>query len=170
MVKRVGKSEDIRPIAAVENNLLSRRLEGFKVAPHSEYLKSRVPVLFNNDVTILLAAPTASMPNDAFYKNADGDEVVFVHEGSGVLHTMLGQIPFKSGDYLVIPRGIIHRFAFDDAQNRLFITESEHPVYSPKRYRNHFGQLLEHSPYCESDLRSTLKLKTNGALGGLRMT
>jgi homogentisate 1,2-dioxygenase len=165
MVKRVGKSEDIRPVAAVENNLLSRKLEGFKVAPHSEYLKSRVPVLFNNDVTILLAAPTASMPNDAFYKNADGDEVVFVHEGSGVLHTMLGQIPFKSGDYLVIPRGIIHRFAFDDAQNRLFITESGHPVYSPKRYRNHFGQLLEHSPYCERDLRPPLKLETHDALG-----
>ena len=165
MVKRVGQSVDVRPQAAVENNLLSRKLEGFQVKPNEDYLKSRVPVLFNSDVTILLSAPSKSMEEDAFYKNSDGDEVVFVHEGAGTLHTMLGQIPFSAGDYLVIPRGIIHRFAFDSSANRLFITESAHPVYSPKRYRNHFGQLLEHSPYCERDLRPPSKLETHDALG-----
>jgi len=165
MVKRVGQSVDVRPQAAVENNLLSRKLEGFQVKPNEDYLKSRVPVLFNSDVTILLSAPSKSMAEDAFYKNSDGDEVVFVHEGAGTLHTMLGQIPFSAGDYLVIPRGIIHRFAFDSSANRLFITESAHPVYSPKRYRNHFGQLLEHSPYCERDLRPPSKLETHDALG-----
>ena len=165
MVKRVGQSIDVRPQAAVENNLLSRKLEGFQVKPNVDYLKSRVPVLFNSDVTILLSAPSKSMAEDAFYKNSDGDEVVFVHEGAGTLHTMLGQIPFSAGDYLVIPRGIIHRFAFDSSANRLFITESAHPVYSPKRYRNHFGQLLEHSPYCERDLRPPSKLETHDALG-----
>ncbi|HAW72775.1 MAG TPA: homogentisate 1,2-dioxygenase [Flavobacteriales bacterium] len=165
MVKRVGQSIDVRPQAAVENNLLSRKLEGFQVKPNEDYLKSRVPVLFNSDVTILLSAPSKSMAEDAFYKNSDGDEVVFVHEGAGTLHTMLGQIPFSAGDYLVIPRGIIHRFAFDSSANRLFITESAHPVYSPKRYRNHFGQLLEHSPYCERDLRPPSKLETHDALG-----
>ena len=165
MVKRVGQSIDVRPQAAVENNLLSRKLEGFQVKPNADYLKSRVPVLFNSDVTILLSAPSKSMEEDAFYKNSDGDEVVFVHEGAGTLHTMLGQIPFSAGDYLVIPRGIIHRFAFDSSANRLFITESAHPVYSPKRYRNHFGQLLEHSPYCERDLRPPSKLETHDALG-----
>ena len=165
MVKRVGQSVDVRPQAAVENNLLSRKLEGFQVKPNEDYLKSRVPVLFNSDVTILLSAPSKSMAEDAFYKNSDGDEVVFVHEGAGTLHTMLGQIPFSAGDYLVIPRGIIHRFAFDSSANRLFITESAHPVYSPKRYGNHFGQLLEHSPYCERDLRPPSKLETHDALG-----
>lgn len=165
MVKRVEQSIDVRPQAAIENNLLSRKLEGFQVAPNDDYLKSRVPVLFNNDVTILLSAPTKSMAEDAFYKNADGDEVVFVHEGSGVLHTMLGQIPFNAGDYLVIPRGIIHRFVFEKSANRLFITESTHPVYSPKRYRNHFGQLLEHSPYCERDMRPPSKLETHDVQG-----
>jgi homogentisate 1,2-dioxygenase len=165
MVKRVGQSIDVRPQAAIENNLLSRKLEGFQVKPNEDYFKSRVPVLFNSDVTILLSAPSKSMAEDAFYKNSDGDEVVFVHEGSGVLHTMLGQIPFGAGDYLVIPRGIIHRFAFETSANRLFITESAHPVHSPKRYRNHFGQLLEHSPYCERDLRPPSKLETHDALG-----
>lgn len=165
MVKRVGKSVNVAPTAAIENNLLSRKLEGFKVKPQPGYLRSRTPVLFNSDVTILLAAPTKSMGDDAFYKNSDGDEVVFVHEGEGVLHTMLGKIPFGSGDYLVIPRGIIHRFVFSSNANRLFITESAHPVYTPKRYRNHFGQLLEHSPYCERDMRAPTDLETFDQVG-----
>ncbi len=165
MVKRVGKSVNVKPTAAIENNLLSRKLEGFKVKPCPDYLASRTPVLFNADVTIWLAAPTASMADDAFYKNSDGDEVVFVHEGAGVLHTMLGKIPFDSGDYLVIPRGIIHRFVFASDANRLFITESAHPVYTPKRYRNHFGQLLEHSPFCERDMRAPSDLETFDQVG-----
>lgn len=165
MVKRVGQSIDVAPRAAVENNLLSRKLEGFRIKPVAGYLQSRKIVLFNSDVSIALAAPTSGMGEEEFYKNADGDEVVFVHEGTGVLHTMLGKIPFRAGDYLVIPRGIIHRFAFDSEKNRLFITESAHPVYTPKRYRNHFGQLLEHSPYCERDMRPPSELETFDQLG-----
>ena len=82
MVKRVGTSRDVQPKAAVENNLLSRKLEGFRVKPVADYLESRTAVLFNSDVTIHLAAPTASMGETEFFKNADCDEVVFVHEGS----------------------------------------------------------------------------------------
>ena len=99
MVKRVGKSVNVAPKPAVENNLLSRKLEGFKVTPKPGYLESRTPVLLNSDVTILLAAPTTSTADDAFYKNSDGDEVVFVYEGSGVFHTVHGKIPIDSGDY-----------------------------------------------------------------------
>ena len=165
MVKRVGKSRDVQPKAAVENNLLSRKLEGFLVKPVADYLESRTAVLFNSDVTIHLAAPTASMDDTEFFKNADCDEVVFVHEGSGTLHSMLGKLPFKPGDYIVIPRGIIHRFAFDGSNNRLFITESAHPVHTPKRYRNHFGQHLEHSPYCERDMHPPVELETIDAIG-----
>lgn len=165
MVKAVGEPVDVRPVAAVERNMMSRKLEGFKVAPHADVIAGRVPVLFNNDCTIALAAPTASMPEDLFYKNADCDEVVFVHEGSGTLRTMFGNVVFSSGDYLVIPRGVIHNWVFDGSENRLFITESAHPVYTPKRYRNYFGQLLEHSPYCERDFRAPTELETHDALG-----
>ena len=165
MVKAVGEPVDVRPVAAVERNMMSRKLEGFKVAPHPDVIAGRVPVLFNNDCTIALAAPTASMPEDQFYKNADCDEVVFVHEGSGTLRTMFGQVKFVSGDYLVIPRGVIHNWVFDGTDNRLFITESAHPVYTPKRYRNYFGQLLEHSPYCERDFRGPEELETHDQLG-----
>jgi len=153
MVKEVGDSVDVAPKIAVEKNMKAYRLKGFDVPPMADYLESRVPVLTNKDCTMTLAAPSASM-TDYFYKNAQNDEVVFVHEGSGVLKTQFGELAFKEGDYLVIPRGMIQQFDFDTAENRLFIIESSHPVYTPKRYRNWFGQLLEHSPYCERDLRA----------------
>lgn len=153
MVKEVHESKDVRPKIAVEHNMKAYRLKGFDVAPKEDYLESRVPVLTNKDCTITLAAPTKSM-TDYFYKNAQNDECVFVHEGSGTLKTQFGALAFGPGDYLLIPRGMIQQFEFDTAENRLFIVESAQPIYTPKRYRNWFGQLLEHSPYCERDLRA----------------
>ena len=158
MVKEVLESKNVAPQVAVSHNMLSRNLNGFKVKPHADYLDGRVPVLTNADCTIHLSAPSSSQ-TDYFFKNADADEVVFVHEGTGTLKTFLGNIPFKEGDYLVIPRGMIHQMHFDGDKNRLFTVESAPPVYTPKRYRNHFGQLLEHSPFCERDLRAPSELE-----------
>ena len=165
MVRSVAAPVDVRPVAAVEHNLHSRKLEGFRCAPGGDGVNGRTPILFNSDVVLSLAAPNSPMPEGQFYKNADCDEVLFVHEGSGTLATMLGRIPFRPGDYLVIPRGLIYRIHFDGAENRLLVIESHHPVYTPKRYRNHFGQLLEHSPYCERDMRPPVELETHDALG-----
>lgn len=109
-------------------------------------------VLFNKDVYLATAAPRKSM-TDYFFKNADADEVLFIHEGTGVLKTVYGQIPFEYGDYLVIPRGTIYQMHFETEQNRIFITESFSPIRPPKRYLNQYGQLLEHSPYCERDIK-----------------
>ena len=164
MVKEVGESIDIAPKIAVEKNMKAYRLKGFDVKPTEDYLESRVSVLTNKDCTITLAAPTASM-KDYFYKNAQNDEVVFVHEGSGTLKTQFGELAFSEGDYLVIPRGMIQQFHFTSSDNRFFIIESSHPVYSPKRYRNWFGQLLEHSPYCERDLRTPVLGESQDELG-----
>ena len=168
MVKEVGESIDIAPKIAVEKNMKAYRLKGFDVKPTQDYLESRVPVLTNKDCTITLAAPTASM-TDYFYKNAQNDEVVFVHEGSGTLKTQFGELAFSEGDYLVIPRGMIQQFHFTTSTNRFFIIESSHPVYSPKRYRNWFGQLLEHSPYCERDLRTPVLGAAHDELGDFTM-
>lgn len=121
-------------------------------------------MLFNGDVHISLAAPQDSMTN-YFYKNADADEVIFVHQGEGVLRTFLGNIEFGYGDYLVIPRGMIYQIEFKTRENRLFILDSFDPVYTPKRYRNWFGQLLEHSPFCERDLRTPQHLETHDQKG-----
>ncbi len=163
-VRDILKSKDVQPKAAVDKNITSRMLDGWKVKPIEDYLDARVPVLFNADVHISLAAPTKSM-TDYFYKNADADEVIFVHRGSGTLKTMLGNISFGYGDYLVIPRGMIYQFEFDSEENRLFIVDSFDPVYTPKRYRNYFGQLLEHSPFCERDFRAPSELEVHDETG-----
>ncbi len=152
IVKSIGDVHVLNPEIAVEYNLKSYMFAGMRVLPADDFLESRVPVLVNNDCYIELAAPRKSM-TDYFYKNADADEVIFVHEGSGTLRTMLGTINFDYGDYLVIPRGMIYQMQFNDSKNRLFIVQSFSPVYTPKRYRNYFGQLLEHSPFCERDIR-----------------
>jgi len=142
----------------------SYALKGFNIKPEPDFLKSRKTVLVNNDVNVTLAAPSTSL-TEYFYKNADCDELLFVHEGSGVLRTLLGNIEFAYGDYLLIPRGMIYQIEFSTSKNRLFIVESSSPMYTPKRYRNWFGQHLEHSPYCERDLRRPQNLETHNKKG-----
>ena len=164
MVKEVGKSFDVSPKAMVSHNIKSRLLKGFEVKPMNDYLESRTVMLFNSDVHVSLAAPKKSM-TDYFYKNADADEMLFIHKGTGVLKTMLGEIKFEYGDYLIIPRGMIYQISFDSEENRLLIAESYHPIYTPKRYRNWFGQHLEHSPFCERDFKLPQNLQTHDELG-----
>jgi homogentisate 1,2-dioxygenase len=164
IVKNIGEKIDMNPEIALEKDMQMRSLLGYKVKPTEDYLKSRVPVLVNSDCHIVLASPTKSL-TDYFYKNADADEVIFIHEGSGTLRTQLGNIPFSYGDYLVVPRGMIYQINFDTEANRLFIVESFRPIYTPKRYRNYFGQLLEHSPFCERDFRPPSELETHDIEG-----
>ena len=163
-VKALKKPYSVAPEIAVDNNIQSYRLRGFQVRPENDFLESRKIVLTNSDLNIALAAPKQSM-RDYFYKNTDADEVLFIHRGTGTLRTLLGNIPFSYGDYLVIPRGMIYQIEFDTEDNRLFIVEGYHPVYTPKRYRNHFGQLLEHSPFCERDIRLPQDIETHDELG-----
>jgi len=167
-IKEILKKENMQPEVAVENNIKSRLLKGFDLPKAKNYLESRTPILINKDCHISLAAPSESM-TDCFYKNTDADELIFIHKGSGVLKTMLGNLDFSYGDYLLIPRGIIYQIKFNDEENRLFIVESFHPMYTPKRYRNHFGQLLEHSPYCERDIRRPKDLITKDEKGDFLM-
>lgn len=164
MVKEILSETDISPKVAIQKHLKARLLKGFEVLPQDDFLESRTPVLVNSDVHISLAAPRKSI-TDYFYKNADCDELIFVHRGSGKLRTQLGSIRFEYGDYLLIPRGMIYQIAFDSEDNRLLITESFHPIYTPKRYRNHFGQLLEHSPFCERDYKLPEDLETHDEKG-----
>lgn len=164
MVKEIGQSVDVKPKIAVAENIHSRKLVSFNVTPNSDYLKSRKPLLVNSDVIISVAAPSQSLTT-YFYKNADADEVLFIHKGSGTLRTMFGNISFEYGDYLIIPRGIIYQINFDSSENKLLITESSSPIYTPKRYRNWFGQLLEHSPFCERDYKLPENLETHDEIG-----
>jgi homogentisate 1,2-dioxygenase len=124
---RQKHSTSVAPKIAEEKMLRHRSFEGFKVKPTADYLESRKPILVNNDCHISLAAPQQSM-NDYFFKNADADELLFVHEGSGKLLTQYGELQFAYGDYLIIPRGSIYQLQFDNDNNRLFIVESFSPI------------------------------------------
>ena len=123
----------------------------------------RTPLLFNNDVAMSLARPTAS--DEAFYRNAMGDEIVFITAGGGVLESQFGELPFRKGDHLVIPRGIFHRYRLTDDEQIFFIVESTDAVRTPDRYRNPHGQLVESSPYCERDIRGPESLPVHDESG-----
>jgi homogentisate 1,2-dioxygenase len=167
-VKEILKSTDVSPKIAIDKNIKALLLKGFQIKAADDFLDSRKPLLINHDVHLGLAAPRKSM-KDYFYKNADADEMIFIHKGTGKLRTFLGTIPFEYGDYLIIPRGMIYQIEFDTTENRLLYLESFSPIYTPKRYRNHFGQLLEHSPYCERDYKLPRDLETHDAKGDFLM-
>jgi homogentisate 1,2-dioxygenase len=128
----------------------------------------RTMLLYNADVAVSVVRPQA--PDDFFYRNAQGDEVVFVGEGEGVLESPMGELPFRSGDYLVIPRGIVHRLRFSaGGPLRLLVLEIADSVRPPARYRNEQGQLTESSPYSERDLRGPEALVTRDEAGEFRI-
>lgn len=164
IIKEMGEVLDLRPEIAVQHNIMPRRLHGFKLSQKADYLESRVPLMVNKDVVFGLAAPSESL-RTYFYKNADADELLFIHRGKGVLRTQLGNIPFEYGDYLLIPRGIIYQIDFETSDNRLLYLEAFSPLYTPKRYRNWFGQMLEHSPFCERDYILPQTLETHDEKG-----
>lgn len=168
IVKQIAEPYSVEPKIAREKHLKHTSLIGFNVKPEDDYLKSRKPVLVNSDLHISLAAPRKSM-TDYFYKNSQADEMIFIHEGSGQLKTGYGIIDFEYGDYLIIPRGTIYQLHFATENNRLFIVESFSPIQTPKRYRNHVGQLLEHSPYCERDIKRPHSLETFDEKGDFKV-
>ncbi|MCB9038579.1 MAG: homogentisate 1,2-dioxygenase [Lewinellaceae bacterium] len=163
-IVQVGAPFSVVPKIVQDKQLKHRSLKGFEVTPEDDYLKSRKPVLVNDDCKVILAAPRHSM-TEYFFKNADADEVIFIHKGSGRMKTMYGNVEFEYGDYVVVPRGTIYQMEFDGEDNRLFIVESYSPITTPKRYRNEYGQLMEHAPFCERDIRKPAALETHDEQG-----
>ena len=164
MISSYGETIDLKPKAAIENNKKSRMLEGFNIKSKDDFLKARTPVLFNDDVQIDIASPKKGIIN-YFYKNSDSDEILFIQKGSGILKTLFGELRFNYADYLVIPRGTIYKIEFNTPDNKLLIIESKSPIVTPRRYRNEFGQLLEHSPFCERDIKLPENLVSHDSLG-----
>lgn len=149
-VTQKDKAYSVQPKVAIEHQMDAMSFQGFQIQPEQDYIKSRKTLFVNASLHVGLASPTASTPY--FYKNADADEMLFIHQGSGKLLTMYGELNFKYGDYIVIPRGTVYQIQFDTAENRILFVESFAPIFTPRRYRNDFGQLLEHSPFCERDI------------------
>jgi homogentisate 1,2-dioxygenase len=163
-VLKIEKDYSVTPEIVVKHNMQHRSFFGLEMKPQDDYLDSRVPVLVNKDVYLSLAAPRKSM-TAYYFKNSSADEMIFIHKGTGTLKTMYGKIPFSYGDHLIIPRGIPYQVEFDGEDNRLLIVESFTPIRFPKRYLNGSGQLLEHAPYCERDIRKPQELETHEETG-----
>lgn len=130
----------------------------------NDFLQGRKLLLTNADVTFgLLYAEKLEM--DYYFKNAEADEVLFIHDGNGYLHSQFGSLRIKQGDYVVIPRTTIYKVEWDAEPAKILVIESNSPVETVKRYRNELGQLLEHSPYCERDIRPPSELNVEREKG-----
>ena len=168
VVSEVRKVKDLTAKIGIEKNMKALSFKGFSLPQIDDYIESRKILFVNNDLKIGLAAPK-SFSKDYFYRNSDSDEMLFIHVGSGKLRTMYGSIDFKYGDYLIIPRGTTYQIDFDSEDNRILFIESASAITTPKRYRNNYGQLLEHSPFCERDIRLPKDLKTHDEKGQFKV-
>lgn len=143
------------PVAAAavldQGPLRHRHFRTAGVEPSGDPISGRQVLLANADLRLSVCRPASAM--DDFYRNADGDELIFVHYGSGRLETLFGTLSYAPGDYLVIPVGTTYQVAPDPGESRFLVLEAEGPIETPRRYRNEYGQLLEHAPYCERDIR-----------------
>lgn len=154
-------SPEVETVIIEEWKDASLRPYHFRTKPakkEGDAFSGRKPVMFNNDVVMSICRPSEQMKY--YYKNALCDEVIFVHEGKGKLESQLGVLPFTEGDYIVIPRGVIYRLVHETDEARYLIFESVGPVTTPTRYRNEFGQLMEHAPYSERDIKAPQELLT----------
>ncbi|CAN5449943.1 homogentisate 1,2-dioxygenase [soil metagenome] len=147
---------EVAPEYLPDEALRHRHFLTRKMDPHGDAVTGRLPIMGNSDVE--WHQVWAAEPMESLYKNADGDECLFVHDGSGTLETLFGELDFRPGDYLVIPRGIIWRIRFDTLPVRILTLVSFGPIEVPRRYRNDMGQILEHAPYSERDLRAPSRL------------
>jgi homogentisate 1,2-dioxygenase len=160
-VERVGASMEWKSNIAKDYTLKQTHLKTTSIQNTGEdFLESRLTLLKNKDVSMSVVASSALSMHNYYYKNGQSDEILFIHDGNGWLYSQFGKLRILQGDYVVIPRTTIYRIEWDTEPVRLLIIESTHPVETVKRYRNELGQLLEHSPYCERDIRPPSELIT----------
>lgn len=167
-VQSVRRLRDVRYEAEEDIPLQHRHWRTASAPKGGSATLDRVPLLFNSDVAMLYVEPDEEDVH--FYRNAQGDEVVYIAKGRGVLETQFGDLPYHEGDYVVIHRGIMHRWKMDLTEpHKLLIMESRGHVRWPKRYRNAFGQLIEGAPYSERDIRRPIELRTHDEMGDHRI-
>jgi homogentisate 1,2-dioxygenase len=142
-----------------QQSLKHRHFITSKIDKTGDGLQGREYLLGNQD--LLIGTAHVTEPMKSYYRNGDGDEMLFIHYGSGKLETMFGTLSYRPGDYLLIPIGTIFRMIpNEDEVTKMLFVESFSQITTPRRYRNEYGQLLEHSPFCERDLRGPEVLET----------
>jgi homogentisate 1,2-dioxygenase len=156
--KEIRKVQDCAVSYAAEQGLRHYHFKTKELKKSGDPISGRVVLLHNPDVSMAIAVPDRKM--DYFYRNGQGDDMYFVHEGSGRLQTIFGELPYGPGDYIVIPRGTTYKFDPNDDTQRYLVIEAGSSIETPKRYRNEYGQLLEHAPMSERDIRKPGRLET----------
>jgi homogentisate 1,2-dioxygenase len=154
---------DLRPELAEQESLCHSHLKTASFPAGGDPITGRTALFVNDDLSIGFCRPVEPMAY--FYKNADGDDLLYIQEGTGRLETMFGTLPYRDGDYLVVPRGTIYKVTADAGETRMLVIDSPGAIEVPRRYRNEYGQLLEHSPYCERDIRVPQALDTHNEKG-----
>ncbi len=162
-VAAVGLFEPIALQEWIPDAHVHRLTDTAPLAPQGDPVFGRRVVLFNDDVEIAICKPVEEL--DAFYRNGEGDEVLFVHEGSGVVETIFGSLPYRRHDYVVIPRGTTYRVRMDDAPQTWLTFHTPGEIETPNRYRNRYGQLLEHAPFSQRDFHPPALLETHRDAG-----
>jgi homogentisate 1,2-dioxygenase len=164
-VKKVEKFSDIHLEEWKVDTQRHHHLKTAQLQRDGDAVLGNQPLMFNKDVVIGIALPVKQM--DYFYRDGDSDLVYFVHDGHGVLESNFGLLPYHEGDYIIIPRGTTFRFdiAADSPETRFLVVEAHGAIEPPRRYMNKNGQLLEHSPYCERDIRRPEELVTHTERG-----
>lgn len=163
-VRRVQTLKNTQIQYEEDTHLRPRHLRSTPIKAGGDAIEGRVPLMGNNDVVLYVARPTKAM--DYWYKFAHGDDVLFIHDGTGTLESQFGNLRYRPGDYLVIPTGVLWRLIPDEGvEQRMLVTESYGHVVPPKRYLNNYGQFLEHAPYCERDIRPPDELVTHDEKG-----
>jgi homogentisate 1,2-dioxygenase len=150
---------------ATDEPLRHRHLKTAGLQPHGNFLSGRVPLMGNKEVIWNQVLAAESMPEGTFFKNAEADEILFCHDGPATLRSMYGTLEVRPLDYVVIPRGTIYRLDFESYPARMLVIESHGAVTTPKRYRNAYGQLMEHAPFTERDFRGPKVLETFDTVG-----
>jgi homogentisate 1,2-dioxygenase len=163
-VAAVGAFEPIALPEWVPGAHVHRLTDTAPMAPQGDPVFGRRVVRFNDDVEIAICKPDHEL--DAFYRNGEGDEVLFVHEGSGVVETIFGTLPYARHDYVVIPRGTTYRVRCDDGPQTWLTFHTPGEIETPNRYRNRYGQLLEHAPFSQRDFHPPGALRTHRETGG----
>ena len=151
----INKVGDIDPIQldAQDQEHRHHHIKTRNLNSKGDAISARVPLFFNSDVILSKAIVDDSM--EYLYRNGHHDECLFVHGGKGTLRTNFGSLLLSQGDYAIIPRGVIWQLDVKESLE-LLIAETVGPIQTPDRYRNELGQLLEHAPYSERDLRTPI--------------
>jgi homogentisate 1,2-dioxygenase len=164
-VERIDRGCPVEIRFADQGAVRHRLLRTWALQPAGDAVSGRTPLMANADVCLSVARPV--QPMAYWYRFAEGDDVIFVHEGTGLLESQFGELRYRAGDFLVIPTGVLWRLIPDRSvdQRMLVVETSGGHIEAPKRYLNQWGQFLESAPYSERDIRPPERLVTHDEQG-----